>query len=111
MTGETVVRIRAISGGIDPYGDSIPSTTTRTDVPNTAVAPRSSTEPTERGQAGVTVGLTIAPPPGSDIRFTDQVEVRGVVYDVEGDSIEIFSPFTGWAPGAEIALKRAVGGG
>lgn len=107
MTGETVVRIRPL--GTDPYGDPLPGDPARTDVAGTAVAPRMSTEPTERGRQGVVVGLTIAPPPGSDIRFTDQVEVRGVVYDVEGDSIEIRSPFTGWAPGAEIALKRAVG--
>ena len=109
MTGETVVRIRSTPGGFDVYGDQIAGTSTRTNVHNTAVAPWYSTEPTERGQAGVVVGLTIAPPPGSDIRFTDQVEVRGVPYDVEGDSIEIVSPYTGWAPGAEIALVRAAG--
>jgi hypothetical protein len=109
MSGETVVRIRATPGGFNAYGDPVASTTTRTDVPNTAVAPRMSTEPTTRGRNGSVIGLTIAPPAGSDIRSTDQVEVRGVVYDVEGDSIEIVSPFTGWAPGAEIALKRAVG--
>lgn len=107
MTGETVVRIRP--PGTDVYGDPLPGTPARTNILGVAVAPRMSTEPTARGRQGVVVGLTIAPPPGSDIRFTDQVEVRGVVYDIDGDSIEIVNPFTGWAPGAEIALKRAAG--
>lgn len=109
LIGETVVRIRSTPGGTDPYGDPIASTVARTDVANVAVAPRMSSESSVRGRQGVVVGLTIAPPAGSDIRSTDQVEVRGVVYDVDGDSIEIRSPFTGWAPGSEIALKRAVG--
>ena len=109
MVGETVVRVRTAPAVVDVYGDPQTPTVARTNVPNTAVAPRMSAESTARGRQGVVVGLTIAPPAGSDIRYTDQVEVRGVLYDVEGDSIEIVSPFTAWAPGAEIALKRAEG--
>jgi len=55
------------------------------------------------------VGLSIYAPIGSDILFTDLLQVRGQVYMVEGDPADWVSPFTGWAPGMEIALKRAVG--
>ena len=107
--GETVTIVRATPGGTDAYGDPIPGTVTRIDVPGCAVAPRLSTEPTERGRQGVIVGLTIYPPADSGFRFTDQVEVRGVLFDIEGEVAEWVNPFTGWTPGAEVALRKAVG--
>ena len=93
----------------DQYGDPIPSTRIGGDITGCGVAPRYSTEPTERGRQGVIVGLSIYAPIGSDILFTDLIEVRGQVYMVEGDPADWVSPFTGWAPGMEVALKRAVG--
>jgi hypothetical protein len=107
--GQTVTIVRAVPGGTDVYGDPIPGTVTRIDVPGTAVASRYSTEPTERGRQGVIVGLTIYPPANSGFLFTDQVEVKGALFDVEGDPGEWENPFTGDTPGMEIALKRAVG--
>ena len=106
--GQTV---RAIPGppGVDKYGDPLPITRVPFDVPGCAVAPRYSTEPTVRGRQGVIVGLTIYPPADSGFLYTDQVEVRGVLYDIEGDPAEWENPFTGDTPGDEIALKRAVG--
>lgn len=119
--GETVTIVRATPGTMDAYGDPIPGTVARIDVPGTAVAPRMSTEPTERGRQGVIVGWTIYPPANSGFRFTDQVELPGVTMlnadgeivpapcEIEGEPAEWENPFTGDTPGAEIALKRAAG--
>ena len=107
--GETVTIVRQSPGGTDSYGDPIDSTESRIDIEGVAVAPRYSSEPTERGRQGVVVGLTIYPPANSGFLFSDQVEVRGELFDMEGDPGEWENPFTGDTPGAEIALKRAAG--
>lgn len=110
MIGETVSIVHETPGGTDAYGDPIASTTTTTTaVPGCAFAPRASTEPTERGRQGVIIGGTIYLPAGTTIAHEDQVIVRGVTYDVEGEPGEWVSPFTGWAPGVEVAVKRAEG--
>lgn len=82
---ETVVRVRSSPGGTDDYGDPIESTTDREPIDGCLVAPARSSEPTDRGRGGVVVGWTVLAPPGSDVVFTDQLEVRGVLCDVEGE--------------------------
>lgn len=82
---ETVVLVRAVPGGTDPYGDPIPSTTTRLDIKRCLVVPNQSVEPTDRGRSGVVTGWTVYAPTGTDARFTDQVEVRGVLCEVDGE--------------------------
>ena len=106
--GETVT---VVPGPVtfDQYGDPVAPTRTGGDITGCAVAPRYSTEPTARGQQGVIVGLSIYAPAGSDILSTDLLTVRGNPYQVEGEPAEWISPFTGWAPGIEVAVKRAVG--
>ena len=93
----------------DAYGEPIPSTRTGGDITGCAIAPRMSTEPTERGRQGVIVGLTVYAPAGSDILSTDSLMVRGHSYLVEGEPAEWVSPYTGWTPGLEVAIRRAVG--
>lgn len=107
--GSTVTVLRDSPGGTDAYGDPIASTTSRTNLLGCAVAPRYSTEPTERGRLGVVIGLSVYAPPGSDVLFTDRLEIAGVVYAIEGEPGDWVNPFTGSAPGMEIAVKRAVG--
>ena len=107
--GETVTILRDTPGGFDQYGDPIPSSTARIDIVGCGIDDRYSTEPTERGRQGVIVGKTILAPAGSDFRSTDGVEVRGKAYVVDGDAGEPVSPFTGWAPGVVVAIRRAVG--
>lgn len=107
--GTTVTVLRDSPGGFDAYGDPITSTTAETNIPNCAVAPRFSTEPTERGRQGVIVGLTVYAPFGSDVLFTDRLEIAGVEYVIEGTPGSWSNPFTGSTPGMEIAVKRAVG--
>jgi hypothetical protein len=107
--GQTVTILRESSSGVDAYGDPVTSITTRVEVTGCAVAPRMSTEPTERGRQGVIVGLSLYAPTGTDVRYTDRVEIDGAVYLVDGIPAEWVSPFTGWAPGLEVALRRAEG--
>jgi len=72
---ETVTLLRDSPGGFDSYGDPIPSTTARIDVPRCLISPTVSTEPVIRGRYGVITGWTIHAPAGTDARFTDLVEI------------------------------------
>ena len=107
--GRTVTIVRGSTDGYDEYGDPSSGSVSRTVVRGCAVAPRSSSEPDARGRRGVVVGLTLFAPHGTDIRFTDTVEVDGTAYEVEGEPGVWVSPFTGWSPGVEVALSRAGG--
>lgn len=108
--GVTVTIVRAAPGGVDPYGDPIPGATTRIDIPRCGLAPRMSTESTARGRQGVIVGQTVYLPDGSPtVLYVDQLEVAGVLYDIEGEPGEWSNPFTGWVPGSEVAIRRAAG--
>ena len=106
--GETVTVLPGPTT-FDAYGDPVASLRTGGDITGCAVAPRYSTEPTTRGRQGVIVGMSIYAPAGSDILSTDLLTVRGDTYMVEGEPAEWVSPYTGWAPGLEVAIKRAVG--
>lgn len=104
--GETVTRIRVTPGGRDPYGDPIGDVEEHVDITGCAVAPRQAGEQIGAGRIAVTSGLTVYVPPGADVLPSDRIEVRGVVYEVEGEPAEWRSPFTGWEPGREVQLIR-----
>lgn len=104
--GRTVTIIG--SGGVDQYGDPI-ADAARTDIDGCAVAPRTSFDITGTGRFGVIVGLTVLFPDGTAIEPTDQFEIDGVLWQIEGVAGEWVSPFTGWRPGIEVALARAAG--
>ncbi len=75
-----------------------------------AFAPGSSTEDTDR-KAQVTTTATLYVPPGSPA-VTAQNKLRlpgGLVWEVAGSPSPWASPLTGWAPGAEIQIKRVTG--
>ena len=104
-----ISRIRHTPGGLDQYGDPVPSSVSETTIPGAFVAPRMSEELQTRSRAGVAVGLTLFAPAGTDLRFTDQVRVDGDVFDVDGEVARWEHPGSGWAPGITVALKRAQG--
>lgn len=82
---ETVIRVRSTPGGEDAYGDPIEGTTDELPVDGCLVAMIRSTEPTERGQAGAVTGWTVFAPAGSVFARTDQLRIRGVLCDVDGE--------------------------
>jgi hypothetical protein len=90
------------SDGNDVYGDTDTTTTG-------AFAPAGSTELVQ-GQNTVLTHPTIylddgAPVPSS----TDQVTVRGVRYDIDGQPQVFHNPFTGYEPGAVVKLLKVTG--
>ena len=106
MNNATVVRVRGVT--LDEYGDP-DGEPEEDDLEGCTVAPRSSTEVDERGRQGVVVGLTLYAPYGTDIVHTDQLQVDGVLYDIDGEPGLWKNPFTGWEAGIEVALVRAEG--
>lgn len=105
----SIVRVRSVPGGVDEYGDPIPGTENRTTLDGAFVAPRETTEIVNRGRAGVIVGLTLFAPYDADLTYSDQVEVDGTLYDIEGEPGRWRNPFTNWEAGIQAALVRSAG--
>lgn len=104
-----IERVRQIPAGIDEYGDPTSVTTVRVELPGAFVAPRESSDLSDRGRAGVIVGLTLYTPAGTDIRHTDRFDVDGILYEVDGEGAVWDHPFSGWRPGVTAALRRVDG--
>lgn len=107
--GETVTFIRAAPGGVDDNGDPVAGTETRTEVERCSVVPRTSSEVTDQGRQGVIVGLTVYAPASAVVGPHDRLEVRGELYDVDGEPGYWVSQRTGHPAGWEIAAKRVEG--
>ena len=101
-----VIHSRGVTGrdadGNDVYGD--------TDTTTTGVfAPEGSTELIQ-GQNTVLTHPTIYLEDGAPVPSpTDQVTVRGVRYDIDGQPQVFHNPFTGYEPGAVVKLMGATG--
>lgn len=100
-----MVTLRSTVTTTDDHGDS---TSVVTEVPwgPCAVAPRSSEERNDPHQPAVITGLTIYGP-AADINADDTLVLNGITYQIEGNPGVWASPFTGWAPGIEVAVRRA----
>jgi hypothetical protein len=104
--GEIVTRIRATSGGRDPFGDPVGPAVPDLDIPGCAIAPRQAGEQIGQGRYAVTSGLTVYAPAGADVLPSDRLRVRGVLYEVDGEPADWRSPYSGRTPGMEIPLTR-----
>lgn len=102
--GQTIT-VRSTTTTRDEFGDE---STVVTEVPwgPCAVAPRSSSESADPSAPAVIVGLTVYGPVIT-LDSDDTLLIGGVVYEVDGIPGKWESPFTGWAPGMEVAVKRA----
>jgi hypothetical protein len=109
LSAPVIVRVRGNPGGVDEYGDPVSGTEDRTTLTGAFVAPREASEITNRGRAGVIVGLTLFAPHDTDLVFTDRIEVDGVPYDIEGEPGRWRNPFTDWEAGLQVALRRTSG--
>lgn len=65
-------------------------------------------ETRDRGDT-VTAQPAVYAPVGVDIKATDRLRVRGVVYAVDGQPAEWRSPFPGGPEGVHVALKYVAG--
>lgn len=110
--GETVVVLTGAAVD-DPYsGESTVidwSEPTEVEVRGCAVAPRTSSEPTQDARTAVITGMTVYLPPGTVITPQSRLRVRGELHEVDGEAGVWISPFTGWTPGVEVATKRVAG--
>jgi hypothetical protein len=106
--GETVTVIRPGASTEDPYGNEVPGTPTETDVPGCAIAPRSSSEDLQ-ARDQVIVGLNVWMPSGTVVNATDQMRVRGVLYEIDGEPGAFSTPFTGTVGPVQVSLTRVSG--
>lgn len=110
--GETITRLRA-TAVTDPYSGqptgSDWSSPSSLDIPGCGFNPGQSSEPLQEARNAIQTQPEVYAPTGSDILSGDRVVVRGKTYDVDGEPADWRSPFTGWAPGMVIALKRTDG--
>ena len=112
---ETVVVLRrGPSSGRDGLGLPIPGTLTEIPLEGCVVSPRQSAPPVggEQQQARdtVIVGWTVYAPPGSDVRTTDRVRVRGQVCEVTGEPGDWGrNPFSGTRGPVQFAADRVTG--
>jgi len=110
--GITVTVVRPAS--LDDNGDPLTTDPATHEVEDCIIAPRAEGEIHDRGREGVIVGLSLYAPAGSDIGRLDLIVIaegdpNAGTYEVEGEPGEWRSPWTGWAPGIQVALRRAQG--
>lgn len=96
---ETVTIVRTTPGGLDPYGDPIPGTTTEVPVGGCLVAAAGSTEAVTQGRTPLEADYDIYLPDGTDVRRADQMRIRGALCDVVG------APF-GWTGMGMVASAK-----
>lgn len=106
--GETVTILRQ-ARTVDEYGNATSAgTPSRRDVVSLGFDPGGSIALRD-GRDGTDTKPTVYLPTGTDIVHTDQLEVRGVTYAVEGEIADWRSPFTGARPGLVVPLRRVSG--
>lgn len=105
--GETAVLHQHNGSTRDGDGNDIPSFT---DIPvdKGAFDPGGSTELVQ-GQDIVSAQPRWFPPAGVVVAPVDQVTIRGVRYEVDGQPADFLNPFTGWHPGMVVNLKAVSG--
>jgi hypothetical protein len=94
----------------DRYGDEQPTTAQprRITLTGCTVSPRFSNDLSEPGRQGALVGLSVMAPSTANVLATDQIEVDGELFDIDGDVARWASPLSR-VGGVEIGLRRAVG--
>ena len=109
--GETViVHPYMEDAGRDNYNNPVPGFGEDIVRPHCAVSPR--VEPEDRDRRSRTMvieGYDVYDTYGSPVTAYDEVTVRGVRYEVDGEVARWRNPFTGSQPGCMFKLKRVSG--
>lgn len=98
------------AAAVDKYGDTDDAAPTPASWGPVAVAPRTSAERADSRSPAVVTGLTIYGPTrtfGAKDQITIATGQYAGTWQVEGIPGDWQSPFTGWAPGVEVAVTRA----
>lgn len=113
--GETVTVVRTgPSSGRDPLGIPLPGTAQEIPLPGCVITPRASSPAVggaeQQARDTVIVGWTVYAPPGSDVRTTDRVRIRGELCEVTGQPGDWGrNVFTGTAGPVQFAADRVTG--
>lgn len=110
--GETVVRVRRRMV-LDPYSqeETLGSWEDADEAPikGVAVAPTSSIEVDSESRQMVITGMSLYCGVDADVLPEDRIRARSGLWEVEGERQEWVSPFTGWMPGCQFAIRKVVG--
>jgi hypothetical protein len=104
--GQPITLIRRTKGAPDSWGND--TWTTTSTVVSGGFNPGNSVELVQ-GQDLLTTQPTVMLPPGTPVAAIDAVQVDGLTYEVDGSPNSPINPFTGWAPGVVVKLKRVTG--
>lgn len=110
FVGEPVTRRRQQQTGTDRYGNPVYEPVDVVLEERAAFDPGGSREPVEVGrEQTVTTPKLYFRRAYPDLNDTDQVLVRGVVFDIEGNPADWKSPYASTVGGLVVELKRAEG--
>jgi hypothetical protein len=104
--GQAITLIRRVKAAPDAFGND--TWTTATSTVSGAFNPGTSVELVQ-GEDVLTTQPTVMLPPGTQVAAVDAVQVDGDIYEVDGSPNAPVNPFTGWAPGVVVKLKRVTG--
>lgn len=114
MIGETVTILRPGSSTRDSHGNDVPGADVETDVEHCAVWPTGSAgqglgREQVQGRDQVEDRMSVLFPFGTEVRATDRLRIRGLLYQVTGVAQSWSSPFTSTRAGVELQADRVTG--
>lgn len=106
--GEPVTVVRVTSGEPDEWGDATDPVEERTVVEGCAVAPLKQGENATTDGAVLLDGFTVYMPYGTDVAASDLLEIRGLVFSVDGVPGVWVNPYSAAYPrGVEVVVRRS----
>lgn len=106
--GEPVVVVRVTSGEPDEWGDVADPVESRTTVGGCAVAPLKQGENATTDGAVLLDGFTVYMPYGTDVTASDLLEIRGLLFSVDGVPGVWVNPYSVSYPrGVEVVVRRS----
>lgn len=110
FVGEPVTRRRQQQTGVDRYGNPVYTPVDAVLPERAAFDPGGSRDPVEVGrEQTITTPKLYFPKAYPDLNDTDQVLIRGVVFDLEGNPADWKSPYGSDVGGLVVELKKAEG--
>lgn len=108
--GESALLHRRAGQTRNAHGAVVPEYAAPVELQKVAFAPGSSSEPQDGASQRVVTQPTLYITDGTVVGPLDQVTVRGVRYEVDGDmSGQWVNPFTGHSPGSAVTLRKVSG--
>lgn len=100
---------RYLEGAEDAHGNPVEGWGDVELVDVYAIAPTSSTEPSEAGRGAIIDGLTVLAPDDYDIDARDRAVYRGSEYSIEGNLADWNTGAFSFKPGYQFNLKKVEG--